>query len=68
MMQARLRSLLGDSMGAMAAEVLRHAIYSGRFKPGDAVRELHLARQLRLDEATVREALVQLEHAGLVMR
>jgi DNA-binding GntR family transcriptional regulator len=52
----------------MAADALRSAIYAGRFKPGDPVRELQLARELRVSQTTVREALLQLEHAGLVER
>ncbi len=32
------------------------------------MREMHLARELRVSQATVREGLLQLEHAGLVTR
>jgi len=52
----------------MVAESVRSAIYAGRFKPGDAVREMQIARELRVSQTTVREALLQLEHAGLVVR
>lgn len=52
----------------MAADALRSAIYTGRFKPGDPLREMQLARDLRVSQTTVREALLQLEHAGLVVR
>lgn len=36
--------------------------------PGAALRELTLARELQVSQATVREALQRLEHAGLVTR
>jgi DNA-binding GntR family transcriptional regulator len=49
-------------------ETLRGGIFSGELKPGDPLRELHLARDLRVSQATVREALVQLEQLGLVVR
>lgn len=52
----------------MVAESVRSAIYAGRFKPGDAIREMQIARELRVSQTTVREALLQLEHAGLVTR
>ena len=48
--------------------MLREAIFSGRFQPGEALREMHLARLFEVSQATVREALVQLEHTGLVVR
>lgn len=47
---------------------IRNAIFSGRFAPGEAVRELHMARELGVSQATVREALLQLEHKGIVVR
>jgi DNA-binding GntR family transcriptional regulator len=68
MNQATLDPIRGNSLGAMVADSVRSAIYSGRFKPGDAVREMQIARELRVSQTTVREALLQLEHAGLVVR
>lgn len=66
--EARLDPIGAGSLGAMAAGALRAAIYAGRLKPGDAVRELQVARDLQVSQTTVREALLQLEHAGLVVR
>jgi DNA-binding GntR family transcriptional regulator len=66
--QARLDPIRGNSLVAMVAESVRSAIYAGCFKPGDAVREMQIARELRVSQTTVREALLQLEHAGLVVR
>ena len=50
------------------AEAIRRAIYAGKLQPRDALRELHLARDLKVSQVTVREALVQLEQEGLVVR
>ncbi|HXJ42118.1 MAG TPA: GntR family transcriptional regulator [Bryobacteraceae bacterium] len=47
---------------------LREAIYEGRHRPGAPLRELVLARELQVSQATVREALGRLEHEGLVTR
>src|SRR3954453_3866906 len=48
--------------------MIREAIFQGRFPPGAPLRELTLARELSVSQATVREALQRLEHAGLVTR
>ena len=49
-------------------QTLRAAILSGELRPGDPLREAHLARQLHVSQVPVREALLQLEHLGLVVR
>ncbi|HZY71749.1 MAG TPA: GntR family transcriptional regulator [Edaphobacter sp.] len=49
-------------------ERLRSAIWSGDLAPGTPLREAHLARQLNVSQVPVREALLQLEHLGLVVR
>lgn len=49
------------------ADVLRQAITAGRFKPGDRLIELELAKSLGTSRAPVREALRQLEQEGLVV-
>jgi DNA-binding GntR family transcriptional regulator len=51
-----------------ASAALRDAIFRGIFKPGDALRELYLARELKVSQPTVREALLELEKDGLVIR
>lgn len=56
------------SLSNQVFETLQAAIFSGRFRAGDPIRELHLARELEVSQSTVREALVQLEHLGLVTR
>jgi DNA-binding GntR family transcriptional regulator len=47
---------------------LREAIFEGRLTPGTPLRELTLAREWTVSQATVRDALQRLEHAGLVTR
>jgi DNA-binding GntR family transcriptional regulator len=47
---------------------LRDAIVSGTYKPGEALREINLAREFGVSQNTVREALLQLEQTGLVIR
>jgi DNA-binding GntR family transcriptional regulator len=47
---------------------LRDAIWTGELVPGMALRESHLAKQLSVSQVPVREALLQLEHLGLVVR
>jgi len=50
------------------AETLRSLILSGELKPGNRIVESRVARQLGVGQPTVREALVALEHQGLVSR
>jgi len=49
-------------------EIIRQAITSGDLSPGDRVVELTLAKQLGVGNTAVREALFELERAGLVTR
>jgi DNA-binding GntR family transcriptional regulator len=53
---------------AAAVTLIREGIFQGRFGPGTPLRELSLARELNVSQATVRDALQRLEHAGLVTR
>jgi DNA-binding GntR family transcriptional regulator len=48
--------------------LLKDAIFSGKLEPGEALPEMRLARELQVSQATIREALVQLEQLGLVVR
>jgi DNA-binding GntR family transcriptional regulator len=56
------------SASTLVFEAVREAMFSGQLKPGAALREMHLARELKVSQATVREGLLQLEHAGFVVR
>ena len=68
MLDTKLEPIRGGSLGGLVSDAIREAIYSGRFRPGEPVRELQVARELRVSQTTVREALLQLEHGGLVVR
>src|ERR1700732_3057834 len=57
-----------DSLASQAFTIIKDAIFTGQFQPGQLLRELHLARMLNVSQATIREALVQLEQVGLVVR
>lgn len=43
-------------------------IFSGKYPPGAPLREARLAQEFGVSQATIREALQGLEHAGLVTR
>ena len=63
-----LRPVKTAPLSTRVFESLRDAIFAGKLKAGDPLRELHLAHELNVSQATVREALVQLEQLGLVVR
>lgn len=65
---AKVQPIKSVSLMAQAFESLRGAIFAGQLLPGDPLRELHLARDLQVSQVVVREALVKLEHLGLVVR
>ena len=54
------------SLDRRAADVLREEILSGRFPPGYRLVETWLAQQLQVSRGTVRAALSELAHQGLV--
>jgi DNA-binding GntR family transcriptional regulator len=53
--------------GQQVMEILRTAIISGRFQPGDRLIESALSAEFGTSRGPVREALRQLENEGLVM-
>ncbi len=57
-----------NSLSGQVFHILKEAIFTGTFQPGEPLREIHVARMLEVSQATVREALVQLEQVGLVVR
>jgi DNA-binding GntR family transcriptional regulator len=56
------------SKKSRVVNLLRDAILSGAVGAGDQLVESRLAQQLGVGQALVREALIELEHAGLVLR
>lgn len=63
-----LAPLRSKSKSREVFERLRDAIWSGDLAPGTPLREAHLAKQLSVSQVPVREALLQLENLGLVVR
>lgn len=65
---------LSNSLGRRApmadqiAESIRDMIVSGELNPGDRIVESRFAREIGVGQPTVREALLALEHQGLVVR
>ena len=55
-----------DGLVDRVANSLVGAILSGAMRPGDRLAESHIARQMDLSRAPVREALRLLESSGLV--
>lgn len=49
-----------------AADLIRNAIFAGRFPPGSPLREVELAASLGVSRGSVREGLALLEREGLV--
>ncbi len=61
-----LPELAPASLRRRATEALRTAIVEGAMQPGDRLKEVEISEQLGVSRSTVREALRQLEHEGLV--
>src|SRR5271166_4846796 len=68
MESARLKPIRNATVKSQVASILREAIFSGKVGLGEALRELHLARELGVSQASIREGLHELEVAGLVVR
>src|ERR1700678_4230617 len=47
---------------------LKGAFFSGALKPGDAIIERKIAREMNVGSPVVREALISLKHEGFVCR
>ena len=56
------------SLGQVVADALRQAIYAGRFRPGQKVGQIAVARELGVSQTTAREAFAALEREGVLER
>ena len=65
---ADLKKLKSGPLRTQVFDLLRDAVISGKYQPGEALREISLARDLGVSQNTVREALLQLVQTGLVVR
>lgn len=63
-----LPNLIDDSISSKVVRVVREAIQSGEFAPGQRLVERTLASQLGVSHIPVREALTRLADEGLVQR
>lgn len=54
-------------LGSTVADILRNAILDGSLKPGEPIYEKALSDQLSMSRSPVREALITLEHEGLLI-
>jgi DNA-binding GntR family transcriptional regulator len=62
----RQQGLSGRNASAEAARLIREGIVGGRLRPGQRLKEEHLAAELGLSRTPVREALVLLSAEGLL--
>lgn len=58
--------ILRDSMSVRAKRWISERILNGTYPPGHRLIELQIARELKISQAPVREALRELEASGLV--
>jgi DNA-binding GntR family transcriptional regulator len=58
--------LKAPSYGEVIANRLREAIVRGELRPGQELRQAHLAESMGVSRIPVRDALLALEHDGLV--
>ena len=56
------------SLSDRVINALKDAFFSGQLKPGDAIVERELARQMKVGTPVVREALIALQGQGFVRR
>ena len=63
-----LKPITSGSLRTRLSEWLFDAILRGDLAPGERIVEGRLARQLEVAQTTLREALQQLEHQGLVTK
>jgi DNA-binding GntR family transcriptional regulator len=63
-----LAALSSSSKRDQVVHLLRDAILGGELVPGERIVESRIARQLKISQAPVREALTVLERQGLVVK
>jgi DNA-binding GntR family transcriptional regulator len=63
-----MKPLRKSNLCRQVADHLFDAIVRGEFRPGERLVEWRLARELGVAQSTLREALMELEHKGLVVR
>lgn len=67
-MKATFPEIAPQSLSERVANALKDAFFSGELKPGDAIVEREIARQMKVGTPVVREALISLQGQGFVRR
>lgn len=67
-MRATFSEIAPQSLSERVASALKDAFFSGELKPGDAIVEREIARQMKVGTPVVREALISLQGQGFVRR
>jgi DNA-binding GntR family transcriptional regulator len=67
-MKATFPEIAPQSLSERVASALKDAFFSGELKPGDAIVEREIARQMKVGTPVVREALISLQGQGFVRR
>jgi DNA-binding GntR family transcriptional regulator len=66
MSTSRLPILKSEALRVRVAEAIRQALLEGRFKPGEDLSEVAIAKEMDVSRGPVREALLVLAQQGLI--
>ena len=66
--QVKFTEISVESLRDKVIASLKDAFFSGNLKPGEAIVERQLARQMKIGSPAVREALITLQEQGFVQR
>ncbi|HEY3839219.1 MAG TPA: GntR family transcriptional regulator [Bryobacteraceae bacterium] len=66
MSTSRLPVLKSEALRVRVAEAIRQALLEGRFKPGEDLSEVAIAKEMDVSRGPVREALLILAQQGLI--
>lgn len=66
--QVKFAEISTESLRDKVIASLKDAFFSGDLKPGDAIVERQLARQMNIGSPAIREALITLQEQGFVQR
>lgn len=65
-MSTRLPVVKSEALRVRVAEAIREALLEGRFKPGEDLSEVAIAKEMDVSRGPVREALLVLAQQGLI--
>jgi DNA-binding GntR family transcriptional regulator len=67
MSNIRFPVVKSEALRVRVAEAIRQALLEGRFKPGEDLSEVAIAKEMNVSRGPVREALLVLAQQGLIM-